>query len=137
MTPYPEPAELASVAAEAADDKKATDLVVLDVGEILSLVELFLLATANNERQLKAVAEAIEDRLRERYDLRPLRREGQPSSGWMLLDYGDVVCHLFAAEQRAFYDLERLWSDVPRYEPLGANAHANAQAGAGAGEVGA
>lgn len=118
MTAYPDPAELASVAAEAADDKKATELVVLDVGDILSLVELFLLATAGNERQLKAVAESIEDRLRERYDLRPLRREGQPASGWMLLDYGDVVCHLFAAEQRAFYDLERLWSDVPRHDPL-------------------
>lgn len=114
----PDPATLAGEAALAADDRKATDLVVLEVGPVLGLAELFLLVTAGNERQLKAVAEAIEERLRTRFGQRPLRREGDPPSGWMLLDYGDVVCHLFLPEQRGFYDLERLWGDVDRRELL-------------------
>lgn len=118
MSEHPDPVSLAVAAADAADDKKATDLMVLEVGEILALVELFMLATASNERQLKAVSDSIEKRLREEFGLRPLRREGEPASGWMLLDYGDVVCHLFAAEQRDYYGLERLWSDVVRRDPV-------------------
>lgn len=108
---------LAVAAADAADDKKATDLTILEVADLLALVDLFLLATAANERQLKAVAEHIEERLREAHDRRPLRREGTAAAGWVLLDYGDLVCHLFAAEERDFYSLERLWADVPRRDP--------------------
>lgn len=109
--------ELAVVAAAGADDKKATDLAVLDVADLLAVVDLFLLATTQNERQLKAAAESIEEKVREQLDRRPLRREGTPASGWCLLDYGDVVCHVFDHEQREFYDLDRLWRDVPRRDP--------------------
>lgn len=111
------PVALAVAAADAADDKKATDLVVLEVGEVLTLVDLFVLATAGNERQLDAISDAVQQRMRERFGRRALHREGDPASGWILLDYGEVVCHLFSAEQRAFYELERLWSDVPRRDP--------------------
>jgi ribosome-associated protein len=107
---------LAVTAADAADDKKATDLTILDVADLLAIVDVFLLVTAGSDRQLKAVAESIEERLKAQ-DRRPLRREGTPSAGWVLLDYGDVVCHLFSTEQRDYYALERLWADVPRRDP--------------------
>jgi ribosome-associated protein len=107
---------LAVTAADAADDKKATDLTILDVADLLAIVDVFLLVTAGSDRQLKAVAESIEEKLKAQ-DRRPLRREGTPSAGWVLLDYGDVVCHLFSTEQRDYYALERLWADVPRRDP--------------------
>lgn len=110
--------ELAVLAAAGADDKKATDLTLLDVADILAVVDVFMLASTRNERQLKAAAESIEEKVREQLDRRPLRREGTPASGWYLLDYGDVVCHVFDAEQREFYDLDRLWGDVPRLDPV-------------------
>ncbi len=107
---------LAVLAADAADDVKATDLTLLDVADLLALADVFLLATTGSDRQLKAVAERIEQRLRD-HDRRPLRREGTASAGWVLLDYGDLVCHLFSTEQRDFYALERVWADVPRLDP--------------------
>jgi len=112
----PEAVALAVTAADAADDKKATDPTILDVADLLAIVDVFLLVTAGSDRQLSAVAESIEERLRQQ-DRRPLRREGTPSAGWVLLDYGDLVCHLFSAEQRDYYALERLWADVPRRDP--------------------
>jgi len=126
---------LAVTAADAADDVKATDLTILDVADLLALVDVFLLATASSDRQLKAMAERIEERLRT-VDRKPLRREGTPASGWVLLDYGDLVCHLFSAEQRDFYSLERLWADVPRRDvltgaPLAPDHRAAASLGAG------
>ncbi len=108
---------LAVAAADAADDIKATDLAILDVADLLALVDVFLLATATSDRQLKAVGDRIEERLRA-MDRKPLRREGTADAGWMLLDYGDLVCHLFSTEQREFYALDKLWSDVPRRDPL-------------------
>jgi ribosome-associated protein len=125
---------LAVSAADAADGVKATDLTILDVADLLALVDVFLLATAANDRQLKAMAERIEDQLRE-LDRKPLRREGTPASGWVLLDFGDLVCHLFSAEQRDFYSLERLWADVPRRDvltgaPLSPGSRAAASLGA-------
>lgn len=107
---------LAVEVADAAEDRKATDLLLLDVADVLAVVDVFLLATARSERQLSAVAESIEDRVRSHRDRKPERREGRPDSGWVLLDFGDVVCHLFSEEQRDFYGLERLWGDVPRIE---------------------
>jgi len=104
---------LAVAAADAADDVKADDLALLDVSDLLVIVDVFLLASAGSDRQLKAIAERIEERLRDQ-GRRPARREGTPSAGWVLLDYGDLVCHLFLAEQRGLYALERLWADVPR-----------------------
>lgn len=118
----PVPADRQAIAAavtacRAADDKQATDLAVIDVADLLALVDVFVLASARTDRQLKAVAEAIEDALRDE-GRKPLRREGTPESGWYLLDYGDVVCHLFTQEQRTFYALERLWADVPQLDPM-------------------
>ena len=107
--------QFAVEAADAADDKKATDLTILEVADVLAVVDLFLLATTTSDRQLKAVAESIEERGREQ-DRKPLRREGKAESGWLLLDFGDVVCHLFSREQREFYSLERLWADAPRID---------------------
>lgn len=109
-----EAVDLAVAAARAADDKKATDLQILEVADILAVVDLFALMTASNPRHLKAVGEEVERALREHHDRRPLRREGTPDSGWVLLDYGDLVVHVFSADRREFYSLERLWSDVPR-----------------------
>jgi ribosome-associated protein len=105
---------LAVAAADAADDKKATDLDILEVADILALVDVFLLATTASDRQLKAVAESIEQKLKDDHQRKVLRREGTAEGGWMLLDYGDLVCHLFSTEQREFYSLDRLWADVPR-----------------------
>jgi ribosome-associated protein len=108
---------IAVAAADAADDIKATDLAILDVADLLALVDVFVLATASSDRQLRAVGDRIEERLRG-LDRKPLRREGTADAGWMLLDYGDVVCHLFSGEQRDFYALDKLWSDVPRRDPV-------------------
>lgn len=107
---------LSRLAARAADDKLARDLVLVEVADVLGLVECFLLATGGTERQLKAIADNIEDVIRDEHDRRPKRREGTPASGWYLLDYGDVVCHLFTDEQRQFYALDQLWADVPQHE---------------------
>ena len=108
-----EAVHLAVAAADAADDVKADDLTLLDVSDLLVIVDVFLLASAGSDRQLKAIADRIEVRLRDE-GRRPLRREGTPPAGWVLLDYGDLVCHLFLVEQRGIYALERLWADVPR-----------------------
>lgn len=112
-----EAVDLAVAAARAADDKKATDLQILEVADILAVVDLFALVTASNPRHLKAVGEEVERVLREQHERKPLRREGTPDSGWMLLDYGDLVVHLFSSDRREFYALERLWADVPRRDP--------------------
>lgn len=120
---------LAIHAADAADDVKATDLTIMDLADLLALVDVFLLATAASDRQLKAMGEKIEERLRED-GRKPLRREGTAESGWMLLDYGDLVCHLFSAEQRGFYSLERLWADVPRRDVLTGELVASDRSGA-------
>jgi ribosome-associated protein len=110
--------DVAVAASQAADSKQALDIVLLDVSELIGLVDLFLIASARTDRQLKAVLEAVEGRLRDEHGRRPLRTEGVPESGWVLLDYGDVVCHLFDEERRGYYMLERLWADVPRLDPL-------------------
>lgn len=117
MPAHPEAVDLALAAVAGAEDRKATDLVVLDVADLMAVVDVFVLATTRNERQLKAAVDSIEEQVRERLDRRPRRREGTPASGWFLLDYGDVVCHVFDDDRRAFYDLDRLWADVPQRDP--------------------
>jgi ribosome-associated protein len=115
---HPEAIALAVDACRAADTKQALDLRLLAVADLLALVDLFVIASARSDRQLKAVAEAVEERLREEHGRRPVRREGTAESGWMLIDYGDIVCHLFDEEHRDYYALERLWADVPHLDPL-------------------
>lgn len=121
-----ESVRLAVAACDAADDIKADELTILEVGAILGIVDLFVLVSTGSDRQLKAVVASIEDKLRIKFDRRALRREGVPESGWMLLDYGDIVCHVFTREQRGIYALERLWADVPRRDPRTGEAMAPA-----------
>jgi ribosome-associated protein len=102
-------------AARAAADKQASDVVILDVSELIVITDQFVICTAASERQIKTVVEAVEGSLRE-LGTRPVRREGEDGAGWWLLDYIDVVVHVFGEEERAYYDLERLWRDAPRVE---------------------
>lgn len=112
MPATPEAISLAQAAAEAAADKLATDIVAIDVSEYLVISDVFLLCTAANDRQVRAVVDAIEERLL-REGAKPIRREGEKESRWVLLDYGDVVVHVQIAEERIHYALERLWKDCP------------------------
>jgi ribosome-associated protein len=104
--------ELLRVAAIAADDKQAEDLVALDVSGPLPLTDVFLLATGRNERNVVSIASEIEDKLIE-IGAKPLRREGRAEGRWILLDFGDLVVHVFHEEDRMYYSLERLWKDCP------------------------
>lgn len=103
---------MVQLAAEAAISKGGEDLVALDVSEPLPLVDVFLLVTGNSERNVAAIADEIEDRLIEAGHKR-VRREGRAESRWVLLDFGDLIVHVFHAEERAYYGLERLWKDCP------------------------
>jgi ribosome-associated protein len=111
---------LAEAAASAAADKLATDLEIIDVSDQLAITDCFVLAAAPNERQVKAVVDAIEERLRD-LGAKPVRREGEREGRWVLLDFLDVVVHVQHAEERVFYSLERLWKDCPSL-PLPADA---------------
>ncbi|MFT7709831.1 ribosome silencing factor [Clavibacter tessellarius] len=104
--------DLLKVAALAADSKQAIDLVALDVSGPLPLTDVFLIASARNERNAQAVADEIEDKMIEA-GAKPLRREGKSEGRWILLDFGDVVAHVFTEEDRMYYSLERLWKDCP------------------------
>lgn len=103
---------LAIAAAEAAADKLATDIVLLDVSGQLVITDVFVLCSAANERQVKAIVDAVEERLM-RDGAKPLRREGEQESRWVLLDFGDIVVHVQLAEERIHYAIERLWKDCP------------------------
>lgn len=107
--------EMATVAAHAAADKKATDVVVLDVSEQLVITDAFVIASAPNERQVGAIVDGVEEKLR-LAGHKPVRREGAREGRWVLLDYVDVVVHVQHDEERSFYGLERLWKDCPRIE---------------------
>jgi ribosome-associated protein len=107
--------ELALTAAQAAADKKADDIVILDVTDQLALTDAFLLASAPNERQVLSIVDAIEERLLSLPEkAKPLRREGERTGRWVLLDYVDLVVHVQHHEEREFYSLDRLWKDCPR-----------------------
>jgi ribosome-associated protein len=101
------------IAVSAALDKKAFDLNVLSVGDLTSIADYFILATANNERQAVAIADSIEEQLREQQKLKPMLVEGAVPGRWILLDYGDFIFHIFTEDTRRFYGLERLWGDAP------------------------
>ena len=112
------PADLSSeeqmrLAVQAVLDRKAVDVKVLELAEVSDFTDLFLICSATNERQAKAIADNVDDVLRE-HKVRPLHVEGQNQARWILMDYGgDMVIHVFHQETRQFYDLERLWSDAP------------------------
>jgi ribosome-associated protein len=106
--------ELALAAAQAAADKKAEDIVIIDVGDQLVITDAFLIASAPNERQVLAIVDAIEERLLELPEkAKPTRREGERAGRWVLLDYVDLVVHVQHSDEREFYALDRLWKDCP------------------------
>ena len=107
-----EPNELAHAIVNAAGDNKASDIVMLDLRPVALIADYFVVCDGQSDRQLRAIADAIVQSLKELGE-RPLRKEGAPESGWMLLDYGAVVAHIFSPELRAYYDLETLWKEAP------------------------
>ena len=107
------------IAARAADAKKAQDIVILDVGEIMGIVESFVIASAPNSRLVRAIVDEVERELYERTGDKPRAVEGLRDASWVLLDYGDLVVHVFLAETREFYGLERLWADADQVEWAG------------------
>lgn len=116
--------ELARIAAEAAAEKLAADIIAYDVSEQLVITDVFLLCSAANDRQVRAIVDQIEERMR-LAGVRPVRREGEREGRWVLLDYLEVVIHIQHAEERTYYALERLWKDCPRVplpEPVGARS---------------
>lgn len=128
MPAAPEAVILAVAAAEAAADKLATDIVAIDVSEPLAITEAFVLCSAANDRQVRSVVDAIEERLRA-LDAKPIRREGEAEGHWVLLDFGDIVVHVQLAEERIHYAIERLWKDCPTI-PLPDSVNAPRTAGA-------
>jgi ribosome-associated protein len=117
--------DTAIAAAIAAASKQADDVVILDVHGLIVITDYFVIATGSSDRQVKTIVDEIETALRDR-DRKPVRREGETDGRWVLLDYVDVVVHVFAEAERDFYDLERLWLDAPR---LSWDADAVAEAG--------
>lgn len=112
MVAAPSSLELAQLAADAGVAKSAFDVVALDVSQPLPLTDIFLLLSGRSERNVQAIADAIEDALNES-GVKTLRREGRAEGRWVLLDFGDLICHVFIEEERMFYSLERLWKDCP------------------------
>ena len=115
MTATPRAVELAVAAARAASDKLATEIIALDVSEQLVITDAFIVASAETDRQVRAVVDAIEDALRE-LGAKPVRREGLNEAHWVLLDYDDIVVHVQHQDDRQYYALERLWKDCPVIE---------------------
>jgi len=111
--------EIALLAIEAASDKKAEDIVTLDVSQLLVVTEYFVIATGRTNIQVRAIADWVEEVLRDKGGEKPIGREGTGEDKWVLLDYGDVVVHVFQPAERDFYRLEKLWSDAPRLEASG------------------
>jgi ribosome-associated protein len=134
MTATEEAISLARIAGQAAADKLATDIVLIDVSDRLAITDVFVVATGTNERQVEAIVDEVEEKARVA-ERKPVRREGQRDGRWVLLDYGDVVVHVQHSEERVFYALERLWKDCPfiPFTDAAAEAHA-AERVSGAGE---
>lgn len=104
--------EIVKKACEAIDDKKGEQIAVLNIGKISSMADYFIIASASSERQVKAIADNVEDELGKN-EINVKGKEGHNTSRWILLDYGDIMVHIFHNEEREFYNLERLWKDAP------------------------
>ena len=135
MTATPRAVELAVAAATAAADKQATEILALDVSDQLVITDVFVLAAAANDRQVRAVVDAVEEALKA-LGASPVRREGLSEARWVLLDYADIVVHVQLAEDRQYYALERLWKDGPAIElpEEVTRPRTSLEAGAGAGD---
>ncbi len=129
MTATEQARELALIAAHAAAGKKAHGVVLLDVSDQLVITDCFVIASASNERQVQAIVDEVEERLR-LHGAKPTRREGTREGRWVLLDFVDVVVHVQHTEERGFYGLDRLWKDCPRIEFPEANGAPPLEAGA-------
>lgn len=108
--------ELAKTCATVADDKKAADIVVLDMRAVATFTDYFVICSADSEPQLKAIANTLRETVKEKFGTLPLAIDGYPASQWVVADFSDVVVHLFNAQKRALYALEDLWNDAPRVE---------------------
>jgi ribosome-associated protein len=106
--------ERAQIAARAADDKKGEDILVLDVAEIMGIVDAFVIVGASNTRLVRAIVDEVKEQLQVLAGVKPRSVEGLDDATWVLLDYGDLIVHIFLAETREFYGLERLWTDAAR-----------------------
>ncbi len=115
-TPFAELDENVKLALHSASEKKAFALVALDLREIASFTEFFIIASGANQRQVQAIADEIEEQLKKQLSSRPVRTEGYGSAEWVLMDYGDFIVHIFEQKAREFYDLERLWRDAKKVE---------------------
>ena len=115
MTATDRAVELVHAAARAAADKLATNLLAFDVSEQLAITDAFLIASGSNDRQVKAIVDEVEDKLRE-IGAKPVRREGERDGRWVLIDYGEIVVHVQHEEEREYYALERLWKDCPEID---------------------
>lgn len=106
-----DPAQLAKVAVDAASDKKASDVLLLDIRDVTTIADYFVICSGGNLRQIQAIAEAIDEELRKQ-GARLFAREGTSETGWILLDFGDIIVHIFGSQEREYYRLERFWSDA-------------------------
>lgn len=116
MSASPHAIELARAAAQAAADKSGTDITLIDVSEQLVITDIFVVVTGTNERIVKTVIDAVEERLRP-LGAKPVRREGEREARWVLLDFAEIVVHVQHSDERTFYSLERLWKDCPVIDP--------------------
>jgi len=116
VTPFADLDPEVQLAMRLASEKKATDLRALDLREIASFAEFFIIASAANQRQVQAICDEITEQLKKQLGTRPVRVEGYSGAEWVLMDYGDFIVHIFNKEAREFYDLERLWRDARRVE---------------------
>ena len=110
--PVTDPGRLASLAARAASSKQGEAIVVLDVRDLITITDYFVIVSGGSDRQVKTISDEIVKSLKER-GVRPLRHEGEPAAGWVLLDFVDFVVHVFSGEQRDYYRLDNLWADAP------------------------
>jgi ribosome-associated protein len=115
-TPFSELDPELQLAIKCAADKKAFDMIALDLRSVASFTEFFVIASGANPKQVQAIADEINEQLKKQLDRRPVRIEGYNSAEWILLDYGDFIFHVFNSESREFYDLARLWRDAGRVE---------------------
>lgn len=115
-TPFDDLDAEVKLALHCASEKKAFDMVALDLREIASFTEYFVLASGANQRQVQAIADEIEEQLKKQLGSRPVRTEGYSAAEWILMDYGDFIVHVFEKNARDFYDLERLWRDAKRVD---------------------
>jgi ribosome-associated protein len=129
MTASARSVELASAAASAASDKLGSELLILDVSDQLVITDCFVLASAPNDRQVRAIVDAVEEKLLG-LGAKPVRREGEREGRWVLLDYVDIVVHVQHSEERTYYSLERLWKDCPTL-PLPGDAGPGSRGDAG------